>query len=361
MNDEWSSTVFSHFLGWQPKIYTSVDSPVVGCSGNSSLIMPYNGTIFFDDISQGVNLIQPETSISRTVKSETFDPEERIELDEYISNFKPFLTNGSQEGSIGYSIAILKKDGTWDLVEYSNTYIKGMPFRMSSWVFHNEISEYARTIDGYIRARITFKEKDMHGHKSYDSRFFVVDHLPQKVKLGYNYISSINPLDIGTNNAYAGECKIRLFFNNTEGVDRIVLEKLRSGARIPSKVEITDLKKGYFDTTIDKNTTFTAVSYNGNGSSRGEPLYIEYLSSEMQSLSDIEIEIVANNVNIVQSGQNCGLNYSIMPIIQNSSGGSVNGFTDGSIDISGLVPGYYVLKIENPETTEVRAFKLYKK
>lgn len=33
-----------------------------------------------------------------------------------------------------------------------------MTFNMSDWTFHFDEDQYARTIDGYLRARITTKE-----------------------------------------------------------------------------------------------------------------------------------------------------------------------------------------------------------
>lgn len=77
---------------------------------------------------------------------------------------------------------------------------------------------------------------------------------------------------------------IRLYFSDLEGIDRLVLERLRDGLRLPSKIEIGDLKKGYFDTSIDMNTTFTAVAYNENGSTRGTPLYVP-----MKSTAGVEV------------------------------------------------------------------------
>lgn len=96
------------------------------------------------------------------------------------------------------------------------------------------------------------------------------ENLPPLISMTYTYLDSDSDIDENSSN----NTKIMLSFSDTEGVDRIVLERLREGFRAPSKIEITDVKKGYYETTIDRNTTFTAVAYNDYGHTRGEPLFV---------------------------------------------------------------------------------------
>ena len=77
---------------------------------------------------------------------------------------------------------------------------------------------------------------------------------------------------------------IRLFFSDLKGVDYIILEMQKDGARVPTKVRIEDLENGYIDRKIDKATTFTAVAYNENGSTRGTSLYVP-----MKSTAGVEV------------------------------------------------------------------------
>lgn len=65
--------------------------------------------------------------------------------------------------------------------------------------------------------------------------------LPPAVSLSYIYLDSDSDIDDNSSN----NTKIMLSFSDTEGVDRLVLERLREGFRVPSKFEVTDVKKGY--------------------------------------------------------------------------------------------------------------------
>ncbi|MDE6317070.1 MAG: T9SS type A sorting domain-containing protein, partial [Muribaculaceae bacterium] len=71
------------------------------------------------------------------------------------------------------------------------------------------------------------------------------------------------------------------------------IEILKDGVRVPTKTEIMDLEKGFFDRTIYRGTTFTAVAYNENGSTRGTPLYVPFRSSSgVETVEDAGGEIV---------------------------------------------------------------------
>ena len=95
--------------------------------------------------------------------------------------------------------------------------------------------------------------------------------LPPAVSLSYIYLDSDS--ESGSDNSSDGT-RVRLFFSDTEGVDYIVLEMLKAGSILPNKALISDMSKGYFDTTIWHNTTFTAVAYNDYGHTRGIPLFV---------------------------------------------------------------------------------------
>ena len=72
-----------------------------------------------------------------------------------------------------------------------------------------------------------------------------------------------------------------ILLHNIDGIDRVVIERFVSGNRTPSKFEVFDFKKGYFETDIDtdRSTMFTPVAYNAYGSTRGEPVTIEPASA----------------------------------------------------------------------------------
>lgn len=152
---------------------------------------------------------------------------------------------------------------------------------------------------------------------------------------------------------------IRLYFSDTEGIDRIVLERLREGFRVPSKIEITDIKKGYYDTTIDRNTTFTAVGYNENGHTRGVPVTVEYQPASVTAALSFDLQ---NDAIMVKAGDeavdNC--NYSIAPLSAARQQAGRNGMTNGAIDISTLADGLYVLTAIDEKSGLQGTFKFRK-
>ena len=350
LSDNYSNFIFHDLLGWQANYLTDTSTSSVIAGGSTSLLMPYNGTISFNNTPYGISTI-----INTKPKKITIDylnKYENLELSEYLDLFHPFLYHNNQIPGEGTSIAVLKKDGSWDLVK-SNSYVDDLSFSMSDWTFNYDESQYARTIDGYLRARITTKEKDMYGRSIYRSIFFVIDYLPQKVNLSYRFIrTSTAKASLAATSNIA-----RIYFSNTEGVDRIILEKLRQGSRVPSKIEISDIKKGYFDTTIDKPTTFTAVSYNDNGISRGLGLNI----SPSLNVSSLNIKL-KNNTIFIESAEpiynECS--YTITPLDSFQSQATQCGLSSGEIDISTLAEGIYILTITDTFSGDSNSFKFKK-
>ena len=233
---------------------------------------------------------------------------------------------------------------------------------MSNLNFHFDEEYYARTADGYLRARLTTKYKNDR-RTTYNTKYFAVDYLPQKVSLAYCAPSSSeNDADFSTmkTNLYP----VRLYFSNLEGINRVVLERLREGFRLPSKIEVRDFKKGYFDTEIDRNTTFTAVGYNDNGHSRSVPVTINNPTASSgkplmdDTQSTISCELSDNQINI--KGDLDILTNSTYTIIALSKTGNyaeLSGPLTEKIDISKLSQGIYLLTICNPSSKIIGSFK----
>lgn len=347
--DNYSNFIFYDLLGWRPNFLTSTSTPSSSTAGSTSLLMPYNGSISFNDNTYGINTIISSDSQPRNIKALNYSEDE--ELINYINSFHPFLYSGNYSPSEGTSISVLKKDGSWDLVKYVGICIDYMPFYMSDWDFHYDESQYARTIDGYLRARITTKKPGNGTGIKYVSKFFVIDYLPQKVNLSYAYVSS------STTRAASSSNSVRIYFSNMEGITRLVLEKLRQGTRVPSKIEITDLKKGYFETTVDKTTTFTAVGYNNNGTSRGVPITIVPQSKVLSlnfKLKDKSIYLESEDF------LDSEYSYSINPLDVSAYQKNQTGSTTGIIDISNLSNGLYVLTVTDVDSGLSNSFKFKK-
>lgn len=359
ISDEYDSFVFYELLDWYPNILTG-GGVASGSSGSTELLVPFNGSLTIGNSPANV-IIKSESPANKSpMVKESYIY--NTELCDYMNKFDPTWTT---EGNITYgemSVSILKKDGTWDVVKESG-YIEGMPIYLcfSDWKLHFDDSEYARTIDGYLRARIT---KRYLGSSSVRediiaSTFFVVDYLPQKVGLTYRHAAAqLNPLPFLTTttaSASSGTPCI-LYFSDIEGVDRIVLERLREGDRLPSKIEVTDFRKGYYETTVDKKTTFTVVAYNKNGISRGEPITV----SPLIAVVDPPIKH-KDNVIEIEGYQDTGtLKCNILPLDPNNNCQLQSEVVNGEINIAGLRQGLYVVSIFDENNEVVLQYKFKK-
>lgn len=136
-----------------------------------------------------------------------------------------------------------------------------------------------------------------------------------------------------------------------------MLEKQRQGARVPTKIIVSDFKCGYYDTTIDRVTTFTAVAYNDNGSTKGIPVTIVPISP---SIFDLNIIYNPNQIKI-KSEENtiANLKYTISNVNNNEIIIEA-GETSGIIDISNLKSGLYVLSILDDDSNKMKEFKFKK-
>ncbi len=157
--------------------------------------------------------------------------------------------------------------------------------------------------------------------------------------------------------ASADNNQVRIYFSNLEGVNRIVLERLREGFRVPSKIEVTDFKKGYYDTTIDCTTTFTAVGYNDNGSSRGLPIKITLASGNL----DIRFRLADNTIHINSVDNADGsYDYTIIPLGAEVSQSNRVGHTVDNVDISTLPEGLYILNVTDTKSGISKSLKFKK-
>ncbi len=346
LSDDYSSFIFHDLLGWRPNFLSGISTPSSSTAGSTSMLMPYNGSISFNDDTYGINTIVSSDSQTRNIQ--TLDYYDNEELRRYIDSFHPFLSDGDDTSFEGVSVSVLKKDGSWDLVKFSILYMEDITLGMSDLEFHYDESQYARTIDGYLRARITTKKMESGTGLRYSSKFFVIDYLPQKVNLSHAFVSPTTSVALSENT-------VRIYFSNMEGINRIVLEKLVEGNRVPSKIEVADFKKGYFETTVDKTTTFTAVGYNNNGTSRSVPITITPTSY----ITSVNFELTDDFIIIKSDGQSdVEYSYSIISLI--TSQVEQSGTTTGVINISTLPMGLYILKITDNNTGSLQTFKFTK-
>lgn len=365
--DENSNYLFEELLGWKYDFVVGIGGNSPSSGGNTKIKMDYNGTFNIDDYDSnyGISTIINNNSKHLNTTALRINNDSilgHIAAVDYVNQFFPFQTEIEDYQADGVSVSILKKDGTWDLVFFIGVYVPGMPiyFKMSDCTFHYDSDEYARTIEGYLKARLTTKFITNFGNTQLNSKFFVIDYLPQKIKLGYNFITNnvVNASNKIASTAATGN-KIRLYFSDAEGVDYIILECLKQGSRLPNKILVNDIKKGYFDVTIYNTTTFTAVGYNENGHTRGVPVTVEYQPATEAAALSFDMQ---NDVIMVKAGDetvdNC--NYSIAPLTVAGQQAGRNGMANGAIDISTLADGLYVLTAIDEKSGLQGTFKFRK-
>ncbi|MCM1489371.1 MAG: hypothetical protein NC095_00885 [Muribaculum sp.] len=356
LNDDYKDFVFRELLGWKANYVVGNDQATCSNYGSTAIKMPYNGSMEFNWGTQA-NVVSNTESINKLESQSVRDYQDNDSLCSYINQFHPsfpYIGNIKQEG---ICVSILKKDGCWDCVA-SRGYEECPTFSMSDLDLHYGEEEYARTADGYLRAKITFAKRN-NGYLEIDNRYFVIDYLPQKIKLKYRYsVGSTYESDVCSVNADGTETPVRVYFSDLEGINRVVLERLKLGLSVPSKIEISDFKKGYYDTTIDQTTTFTAVGYNDNGYSRGIPITI----NPSLQLQDSGKVLITSDAIFFASGVGVKYSYSIYSASPKNSQLILSGTTTtGRIDISTLSPGVYILNLKNMVTNVMSDSKFIKK
>lgn len=120
---------------------------------------------------------------------------------------------------------------------------------------------------------------------------------------------------------------VRIKMHGIDGLDRVVIERLRQGSRAPSRFEVYDFKKGYFETDVDadRSTQFTPIAYNAYGSTRGEPVTVEAASAGIALVPSANAGYRAYAVTNPQTPVRLAAN------------------ADGTPDTSPLTPGIYIV------------------
>jgi len=170
LSDDYSYWIFNDLLGWYPSYTISTSTPQLSQGGSTSLLMPYNGSISFSEndtygIKHEYNPYRYQLKSTQLISDLG-----NTELYQYIDSFNPFMPGDYSSRNEGISVSILKKDGKWDLVYYLPFYSPLITLQMSDLTFNCSDDEYARTVDGYLRGRISTK-KQMNNRSVCTSKF----------------------------------------------------------------------------------------------------------------------------------------------------------------------------------------------
>ncbi len=363
---------------WSGNLAVGAKANQVEKEGNTADLIDYNGDITI--MPSPTRSYSPSNEIktprvSRVKRREPTDDE--FNLENYLFPFNYRYPDESETGS--WIVSLLKKDGTWDCVFKEKTYgLRDVPLEinMSDLDIESDYEQYQRTCDGYLRCRITYywiTEDQLYHHEYYEIKnyYYVLDYLPQKVKMDFNTDDEFNENSsnvvantrsyIPEDDEYTQEIKINI--KDLEGVDRIVVEQLDEGNELPVRYEVPDFKKGYFTAIVDKElyTDFVVCSYNKNGSVRSEIFTVEPLNPYPEYY---DIDVYGSSIYLSQKRRyiGTGMTYEIY----NTSGkisllksGVIEG-GDCSVDVADLGTDLYTFKLKYNNTT-VQQIKFRKK
>lgn len=353
------SDLFKYGLGWSPLVAVGgVGGGASELPSSTDEVIPYKGEIKLNSLGKGQTVNSQsidETSVSCITLSNDNDDFEVLNfLSEYCKPYHPNLRSDGTIGDIGWTFSIMKKDGTWDVLSELN----GEPSMYPIWIEtaklnFNNVDNYARTYDGYLRTRISSYEYVHYFDRmvlSGRSKYYVLDFLPQKPKMQF---VKVMPATYGFVDEYARTIKIAI--NDLEGTNKIIVEQLDEGETYPQKYEVKDFKKGYFTATVDKefSSQFTIIAYNDNGNVKSKTLTIEPLEpAKLRTELSLEnncIRISTDNIrhkdkSLLRSYEIYRLDNMLAPVRV----GQVSESLDGNIlDIGDLRKGIYVISVCN--------------
>lgn len=272
---------------------------------------------------------------------------------DYVSQFRtyPNLGMSFEYPLLGWSISILRKDGTWDVVKTADTMFSEIKFSTSE-IDPVKALDYIRSSDGYLRCKLAHVEDDFYYGELPNmytfASYFLLDYLPQKPQLAF---SKVMPQTKASDDEYYADVKIA--FKNVEGTESIMVEQLEEGSPVPFTFFVEDINAGYFIASVDKeySTTFRLRAMNKNGETISEQLLVSPLVPATYTLSSrvdknvISLELRNSrkrNINkLITDYKVLDLNSSM--IVQEGK------VLDNNIDINSLGKGVYGLQVADED------------
>lgn len=202
-------------------------------------------------------------------------------IENYLDQFKdyPKLNLSGSNPTVGWSVSILRKDGTWEILVkepdlYPTVYNQTIKFS-TSMIDVNKAKNYARSSDGYLRCRISYNDGvgySMYYQSRSFSKYFLLDYLPQIPEMALAKVLTSNTKAV-MDDYYVD---VKIAFKNVEGTERILVEQLEEGETMPFTYYVDNVKDGYFIANVDKEykTTFRLRAINKNGVTVSEQLVV---------------------------------------------------------------------------------------
>lgn len=306
---------------------------------------------FTINANKGVN----QVPIRNSIRSNYVDQSSNEDVYNYISQFRnyPELNIELNHPLLGWSLSILRKDGTWDLLKKEYRMIPELEFSTSE-IDPVKALDYIRSSDGHLRCKLLHIDIDYYfpgqaipGASTF-ARYFLLDYLPQKPQLAF---SKVMPQTRASDDEYYADVKIA--FQNVEGTESILVEQLEEGSPVPFTFYVEDIRAGYFIASVDKeySTTFRLRAMNKNGETISEQLLVSPLVPATYTLSSrvdknvISLELRNSrkrNINkLITDYKVLDLNSSM--IVQEGK------VLDNNIDINSLGKGVYGLQVADED------------
>ncbi|MCD8318790.1 MAG: hypothetical protein LUC45_08160 [Paraprevotella sp.] len=150
--------LFRYGLNWEPAIATggshSDESGVT--QGSTDNVIPYGGTITGETTSLFTTATSEEkiTKHNMQTYSNTSDFDIKTYCKPYDYNYRPDAAINKE----GWTVSLLKKDGTWDVVYDLPVIPSALDVSMNDFKYHYDMDDYARTADGFLRGRVVYNQ-----------------------------------------------------------------------------------------------------------------------------------------------------------------------------------------------------------
>lgn len=349
--------LFYNGFGWQYSITTcGTPNSIMYQFGNNETPTAYHGVIsensydFTSNTSTQQEMEDPQLekglqeSVNNNYEDETFD------ILTYCKPYDPTINMNGIINHEGWTFSLLKKDGTWDVINEAGSGVTYYVLNLANITLHYPEEEYARTVDNYLRGRLTYnlRRYDSLYSRYYNqckSKYYALDFVPQKVEM--NVAKEYD--DSHLQDEYLRDIDIAM--RNLEGATSVYVEQLEEGDVLPVITNFTDFRSARYLATVDKEygSEFTVVAYNQNGHRRSESLSVPAIqpaSINMRNLGTYlnvtyghKNKIVKNMTYIIQNIPS--LSLSTGPVVKGTS-------SNGQINIQGLLNGLNLIKIQLP-------------